>query len=65
MVAGVASSMVLTEVSVSGNPKVVTSADSVVSFGASEVALAVVCSDKGCSHKHNSILLNFYNPGPL
>ena len=59
MVAG-ASSMALPEVS--ANPKVVTSADSVVSFGASEVALAVVCSDNRSSHKHNSILLAFYNP---
>ena len=61
MVVGACSSMMLTEVSV--NPKVVTSADSVVSFGASEVALAVVCSDNRFSHKHNYILSNFYNPG--
>ena len=63
MVAGVASSMVLTELSVSVNPKVVTSADSVVSFGASEVALAVVCSDNRSSHKHNFILSAFLQSG--
>ena len=56
MVVGACSSMMLTEVSV--NPKVVTSADSVVSFGASEVALAVLCSDNRSSYKQYYSILS-------